>query len=243
MRDNLRKCFPTANDAEINQMLRASYVNLTDILVEGIKAFMMTKKQIIRRHRLMNPELLQPYFEKGQSIIGVTGHYGNWEWGSISASLQMRQRVLGFYKPLTNKYIDRFVRNSRSKSGTTLVSIYETAAVFRRYRDENVVYLMAADQSPTNRTKSYWVEFLGRDTAFLHGPENYARTYNYPVIYIDVQRAKRGFYEIYLSVLCEDPSILKEGELTALYAKKLESVIQKKPENWLWSHRRWKMKR
>lgn len=243
MLDNLSKCFPGADEPTLRKMLRSAYRNLTDILIEGIKAFTMTKKQIIRRHRILNPEIAKPYFDKGQSLIGVTGHYGNWEWGSISASLQMDHSINAFYKPLSNKWVDRFVRRSRSKSGTTLVSIYETAAVFERFKNEPAIYLMAADQSPTNRERSYWVNFLGRDTAFLHGPEKYSRTYNYPVFYIDIRRIKRGFYEIRLSLLAEDPAALPEGELTARYAKKLESVILDDPANWLWSHRRWKMKR
>jgi KDO2-lipid IV(A) lauroyltransferase len=243
MLDNLRKCFPEADEKTINEIIRKTYRNLADILVEGTKAFTMTGRQIVRRHRIINPEVIKPYLESGRTFIGVAGHYGNWEWGSKSASLQLNRQVLAFYKPMKNRSFDRIVRRSHIKSGTTLVSIYETSAVFERYQNQTVVYLMAADQSPTNREKSYWTNFLGRDTAFLHGPEKYARAYNYPLVYVDVQRKKRGYYEIHLSVLADDPSQYKDGELTALYAKALEASIREKPENWLWSHRRWKMTR
>jgi lauroyl/myristoyl acyltransferase len=61
---------------------------LADILIEGIWAFSISRKQVINRYRIINPEVIKPYSETGQSIIGVTGHYANWEWGSLSASLQ-----------------------------------------------------------------------------------------------------------------------------------------------------------
>ena len=81
------------------------------------------------------------------------------------------------------------------------------------------------------------------ETACIHGPEKYAKMYNYPIIFIDIQRVKRGFYEIELSTLVENPIELTNGEITKLYMNKLEEVIRKNPENWLWSHRRWKHKR
>ncbi len=242
---NLKNCFPDKNEKEINKLLPAIYKNLTDNIVEGIKAFTMTRKQIVKRHKILNPELLNDYYKSGQSIIAVTGHYCNWEWGSLSASLQTDYTVVGLYKPLSNKWIDSFMRWSRTRYGTVLASINETTSTFKELKNTPTVFLMAADQSPGNKYKSnaYWINFLGRDTAFLHGPEKHARANNYPVIYIDVQRKKRGYYTIELSVLADKPSELEDGEITSRFANKLESVIYKEPANWLWSHRRWKLSR
>jgi len=103
--------------------------------------------------------------------------------------------------------------------------------------------MMAADQSPSNHSKAIWVNFLGIETAFLHGPEKHAVLNDYPVFYIHVERVKRGFYTCELSLLADNPGILPEGEITRRYAAKVESIIREKPENWLWSHRRWKKRR
>ena len=239
---NLKETFPDKSESEIKGLMKKSYKNLTDVLVEGIKAFTMTNRQIRKRHRVLNPELALPLCEEGKSIIGVAGHYCNWEWGSLSASLYMKHKVVGFYKPLSNRWIDRFARWSRARYGTTLASIKETSLNFERFKDCPSIFLMAADQSPSKISQSYWVRFLGRDTAFLHGPEKHARLNNIPVMFIDVQRVKRGYYTVEISMLANNPGQLSEGELTRLYAKKLESVIMAKPANWLWSHRRWKHK-
>ena len=242
---NLKNCFPEKNDKEIKKILPAIYMNLTDIIVEGIKAFTMRPTQIVRRHKILNPELLKEYFKSGKSIIAVTGHYCNWEWGSLSASLQTDYKVVGLYKPLSNKWIDSFMRWSRTRCGTAMASISETTSTFKALKDTPTVFLMAADQSPGNKykDKSYWLNFLGLDTAFLHGPEKHAKANNYTVMYIDVQRKKRGYYTIELSVLADNPSELKDGEITSRFAKKLESVINNQPANWLWSHNRWKLSR
>jgi KDO2-lipid IV(A) lauroyltransferase len=211
--------------------------------MEGIKAFTMTRRQVRERHHILNPEILDPYFEAGQAIIVVTGHYGNWEWGALSPTLQTRFHNIAFYKPLKNKWMDKMVNRNRSRWGTTLAPIRQTTKIFETYKGQAVLYLMAADQSPSNRERAYWVNFMGRDTAFLHGPEKHARINNYPAVFVAIRRVKRGFYELELISLVEDPPKLRDGEITRLFAEKLESLIREDPANWLWSHRRWKLTR
>jgi KDO2-lipid IV(A) lauroyltransferase len=99
---------------------------------------------------------------------------------------------------------------------------------------------MMSDQSPSSRKKAQWVQFLGRETACLHGSDFYARKLDCPVLYMDIQRVKRGFYEITFSALETHAAQTPEGAITQAYMAKLESVIRAKPEDWLWSHRRWK---
>ena len=173
--------------------------------------------------------------------MGVRGHFNNWEWGSLSAGKQLKHRIVALYLPLNNKWIDRFVRWIRARSGTTLASIFETSHTFEKYKKQNTLFLLVADQSPSNPKKSYWVDFMGRKTAFLHGPERHAKFNELPVFFIDIQRTKRGHYTAEFSLLCENPKELAEGELTRMYAGKLEHQITENPECWLWSHRRWKV--
>jgi KDO2-lipid IV(A) lauroyltransferase len=245
VKKNLEGSFPDLSYDELKRLTNLFYKNLADILLEGIKAFTMTRRQILKRHKILNPEILEQFYNANQNVIGVTGHYTNWEWGSLSASLQTKFKVVAFYKQLNNKYIDRFVLWSRTRFGTTLASIKETSSTFETYKNTKTIFLMASDQGMQKHQteRAYWVQFLNRDTPFLHGMEKYARLNNLPVIYTDIQRVKRGYYTIELSILTTNPLELEEGVLTEMYARKLESIILKKPENWLWSHRRWKFQR
>jgi Kdo2-lipid IVA lauroyltransferase/acyltransferase len=245
VKKNLISSFPGIPDEELKRITYLFYKNLADILIEGIWAFTISRKQLLNRYRIINPEVIEPYADSGQSIIGVTGHYTNWEWGSLSASLQTDFKVVAFYKPLNNKYIDKFVRWSRSRFGTSLAAINETTITFEKCKNTKTLFLMAADQGMPKKIseKAYWVQFLNHNTPFLHGMEKHACLNNLPVIYINVQRVRRGCYSVELSVLTEKPSELEKGALTEMYARKLESVIIKKPENWLWSHNRFKLAR
>jgi KDO2-lipid IV(A) lauroyltransferase len=77
----------------------------------------------------------------------------------------------------------------------------------------------------------------------LHGAETYAKMFDMPLIYLDLQRIKRGRYQIEISIIEEHPTETGPGEITAKYMKRLEETIRNKPEDWLWSHKRWKHKR
>lgn len=245
VRKNLLGSFPSITGNELERLTKLFYKNLADIFLEGIWAFSMSKKQILKRYRILNPELLDLFYDSGQSVIGVTAHYTNWEWGSLSASSQTKLDVVAFYKPINNRYIDKIAKWNRSRFGTTLAPIKETTSTFQKYKDIRTIFLMVSDQGMPKEFagKAYWIRFLNRDTAFLHGLEKHARFNNLPVVYIDVQRVKRGYYTFELSVLTSKPLELEEGVLTEMYARKLESIILRKPENWLWSHNRWKLSR
>lgn len=240
---NLRNSFPEKSDKEIRIITKKAYKNLTDIIVESIKGLTISDTEIQKRFKIKNPELLNKYFYSGKSIIGVSAHYGNWEWGAIAGSLQIKHKAIAIYKPLTNKYIDNFLRRTRAENGTLLKSIRKTTETFQKYRNQPCIFILVADQSPSSVKKAYWTNFLNQDTACLHGPEKHAKNNNYPVFFLNIQRVKRGYYELTAEKLFEEPAATKEGEVTHKYMKRLEEIIKEKPENWLWSHKRWKRKR
>lgn len=62
-------------------------------------------------------------------------------------------------------------------------------------------------------------------------------------MFVDIQRVARGYYEVSLEELTDGTENLSEGVLTERYMQKLETIIKVKPNDWLWSHKRWKKKR
>jgi len=240
---NLRNSFPEKSPEEITTIAKGFYHHLSDMLIESLKAFTMTEESVVKRYQYTNVEILDDLYKKGQSVICIAGHYGNWEWGGLASGVQLMHKPVGFYKPLSNKYIDAYVRRSRVKGRSKLASITETAETFKTDYGEPAIFYMVADQSPSSSRLAYWVDFLNQETATLHGPEKYARIYNLPVVFGTVIKVKRGYYRVDFSMLEPEPVKTKTGELTARFMKRLEEVIKAKPEYYLWSHRRWKLKR
>ena len=104
------------------------------------------------------------------------------------------------------------------------------------------MYIFITDQTPSNADTSYWAKFLNQETAIYRGTEKMAKLTGHPVVYGDIQRVKRGYYSIKIKLLTENPNQTKEGEITELHTRVLEDSIIRHPDNWLWTHRRWKKK-
>ncbi len=242
-RENLQNSFPEKSIDEIIIIEKKYYHYMSDLILEGLKGLSMTDEEILKRHKIMNPEVPNHFFEQGKSLICVSGHYGNWEWLVFSGNIQIKHLVVGIYKAINNPYIESYMHKRRSRNKCYLAPTTETYETYNKLKDQPSLFLMFADQSPTNLRDCYWIDFLNQDTPTLHGPEKYAKKYNYPIVYLDMQVIKRGYYELTFSVLVEEPLDQPSGKITELYMKKLETVIKKEPAYWLWSHRRWKHKR
>lgn len=240
---NLMNSFPEKSTGEIHKIALAFYRHLADILVESIKGYAIKGEELVDRYRFVNPGVLDEFTRQGRDILCVAGHYGNWEWGGVASTNQLKQKPVAFYKPLSNKRIDAYVQKSRVQGQAVLASITRTAETFLTCWREPVLYYMIADQSPSTARLAFWVTFLNQDTATLHGPEKYARLHNIPVVFGRVNKIKRGYYEITFEVLETNPAASPRGFITKRFMEMLESEIINQPAYYLWSHRRWKLKK
>jgi len=240
--DNLTSCFPNLSGIEKINIIKKTYQNLSDIFIEGIKGLLLSKEEIFTRNTFINSNLVNDYLNKGQSVICVCGHYNNWEWTVLGIGYYFQNKVIGIYKKISNTYVEKYIRKLRAKSSMLLLPTSETRKMIEEIPKGKLILLMA-DQNPSNVNDAIWVKFFNKETACLHGLEKYARAYNLPVIYMEMQRIKRSYYTLEFSMLVENPSSCSFGEITQIFMSQLEKTIIKDPSNWLWSHKRWKHSR
>ncbi len=243
--DNLQRAFPDKAPQELASLVRKVYRNLTDVMLETLKSYTLPVEEIQRRSRPINPEVVNRHLDEGRSVILCGGHYANWEYTGVSMPPLFHGKTITVYKPITNPYTNTFVNQSRGRAGMIMISMEETFRTMRQYKEsqEPAVFILLADQSPSNRKGAHWVRFLNQDTASLPGVDVLARRLDFPVVFFQVFRKHRGFYEVYFKDLNTAPKQTIEGEITQTFAQTLEQIILQKPEDWLWTHRRWKMRR
>lgn len=240
---NLKNAFPEKSEAEINQITKAFYKNLCDIFIEVLKMTTISGKTVLRRNVFDDISILEKFKSENKSVVSVLGHFGNWEWGGLSLSINSPLPVYSVYRPLSNAYFDRFMLRVRSRFGLHLVEMEDIYRTLLR-QNEPTLSVFIADQSPPNTKATYWTTFLSQDTPVFLGVEKIALRLNYPVVFLYPLRVKRGHYRIYCKLLAEDTSRLTgEHEITELHTKFLEQLIREYPEQWLWSHKRWKHKK
>lgn len=243
VRMNLTNAFPEKPLSEIVDIERKFYQHLCDLFVEMYRMWHMSEGEIRRRCVFTNPEVIQRYFDQGKSVVGVLGHYGNWEW-MASYSLWIPENIDFFtlYKTLHNPEADRVMRTIRSRFKANPVPRQDILRKIVENRREGRLFLAGfiGDQTPNGANLNFWMTFLNQDTPVLVGTERVARKFNLPVISLRMRKVRRGYYEVDFVDLCDDPSRLEPGELTRMHTRMLEQFIRERPELWLWSHKRWK---
>jgi KDO2-lipid IV(A) lauroyltransferase len=241
---NLYNSFPQKNTEEITEIATKFYKHFCDVMIESIKIFSISVQELGKRIKIRNPELANRFYYQGKSILVVGGHYNNWELYAVSCNTHTKLKFSGIYTPLSNKFFNKKMIESRSKFGTVLVPKKDVKKYFEQNKDKLTATVFGADQSPSaTKKKTYWTRFLNQDTAVMFGSEKYAKEYNYPVLFIKIDKIKRGYYEGNFEIITEGPQSMAYGEITEKHTKALEEQILEKPEFWLWTHKRWKVKK
>lgn len=237
---NLQRSFPKKSEQERNRIRRKFYRNFSDIIVEAFKSLSVSRKTMKKRFVLRNPEVFQNLYDKNKGLIMVMGHHTNFEWTAMSIPLVVPQNCYAVYHPLKNKRFNKLIVKIREQFGLKLFKMSETYPFMLNNEDERPLYVFMADQSPHKGKIKYRTQFMNQDTPVHLGVENLSKKCDLAVVFIDIHRVKRGYYEIEAHLLFEDTQNIEGHTVTDTHVKSLENLIKSDPANWLWSHKRWK---
>lgn len=237
---NLIYAFPSKTPEQHRKIEKAFYQYLCDLLLEQIKAFTISPQLILAHVTLKNLEAIERFYKKGQSIILVAGHLGNWEWIASALALKTSYTICAGYQPLHHKGIDRMVRYIRSRFNRKAMPM---ATLFRHmttYKDVPEATTLLIDQAPLDKYNDYRTTFLSQPTSVALTAAKLAQKHNQPIFYVQINCTKRGKYQVSPMLLTETPAQLSAQEIAEGYTRRLEADILANPPFWLWSHRRWK---
>ena len=237
---NLKNSFPEKSENEIKTIQRNFYKHFSDLILESLKGFTISKKRINKKIKIKNPELLNKMAENGQNIILIGGHYNNWEMSAQKMPLECKHELFAIYKPLRNKFFDKKMKSSRGKFGLRMIPMKETKNYFEAKDKNPRAIIFGSDQSPSNSKNAHWINFLNQESGFLFGAEKYAKEFNWPVVYVSIDKTQRGAYLISYQLITDKPKLEPKGKIIEDFASLLQSDINRNPPNWLWTHNRWK---
>ena len=242
VRTNLRNSFPEKSPAELVSIEHDFYRFFCDLVLETLKTLTLSPTQVKKLVRTEGEGVLRKYAERHQSIIVVMGHWGNWELGGARFSQIGLHQLFVIYHPLQNKYFDGLVYHMRTRLGNKLYAMAETTKSMLRDRDQLTATAFIADQTPPPE-RAYWTTFLNQNTPVFQGTEKIARKLGYPVVYVGIDRPRRGEYVMRFEDLVPEPAATTDGGITIAHTQRLEQDIRRQPHLWLWTHRRWKHRR
>ena len=244
VRVNLTRSFPEKNRSSIKQIERRFYKNMCDYVVETLKLLTISQHELKKRMVYKNPQRIREYTDHDRSVILFASHQFNWEWVLAAGCFSLATQIDFVYQTQSNRLFDRFLMYCRTRFGAHPIQRERVAREVTRRRSLVRGIAIVADQFPGLASdKRYWTGFLHQDTAFFQAINQVALLTQYPAFYAAVKKIRRGFYEVELLRISEPPYDKKTFHVVDNYAATTEGMIAQNPENWLWSHKRWKRAR
>jgi Kdo2-lipid IVA lauroyltransferase/acyltransferase len=241
---DIDRAFPDRSAADRVAILRKSYRNLADVVMEILWGFGASAEALKRRVVFDNPEIIERGAAAGQSVVLLAPHFCNWEWLLSAGGATFELPIDAVYQTLRVKSVDMFVRAARSRFGGKPIPREDFVYQMMSRVDTPRGYALIADQTPPRDDKKHWTRFLNRDTAFFVGAEKVARFLDARVLYVGMRRVRRGHYTVHFSSLAEPPhdigAVGEDSPIMERFARNLEQAILESPADWLWVQKRWK---
>jgi KDO2-lipid IV(A) lauroyltransferase len=244
VRENIALALPHLSEKERLVIEKKSYQHMCDMFLEMIKTMSISESEMNKRFQFVNLEIYKELEKEGKSIALMCAHYASYEW-VISINNKINFKGYAIYKRINNKYFDKLVRDIRSKFKANLITTKETIPTIRENFKNNVlgIYGFASDQSPRISSAFHWNTFMGIEVPVHTGAEMLAKKYDMNVVFLKVEKVKRGYYQAQFQTLSENTSEVLNYEITDQFLKLVEQQIHEAPEYYLWTHKRWKHRR
>lgn len=237
---NLTAAFPGTNKRSHRKLLADTYSNLGRVFAEFLFLRFASREQIAQRLRITNPEVLHNALARNRGLILLSAHLANWEWMAMATGIHLGRPLHVIVKNQTGSFAERFLQTMRSRFGNIMVNAGDPRAIFRALQKGEVVAILADQSAPA---ESVSVNFFGRKVPTFEGPARFAIRTGAPLFLAECVREAAGkytmtFHEVPSGDLAADESGV--AELTRRHVQALEEIIRKRPELWLWQHKRWK---
>ena len=239
--ENLKNSFPKKSESEIDKIRTSFYRNFSDYIVETFKSFTISSKELRVRVQHINQDVFHDAKSENRNVILLTGHVFNWEWFNALATIIPQENCFPVYRKVQNSFWEEKIKGIRNRFGNTALEAKEVIRhILRNPNDGNSVYMFVADQSPHVSEVSFGLNFLNQKTPAFIGYDKLSTRMDLAFVFCEMKKVKRGYYQINYYRIYPDGEKFVEYEVVKKFHKLLENTINKRPDNYLWSHRRWK---
>ncbi|WP_265130535.1 lysophospholipid acyltransferase family protein [Chryseobacterium oranimense] len=238
---NLRNSFPEKTEEEIRDIKKKFYLNFSDYLVETIKSFSISETESRVRMQHINQEVFHEAKAEGKNVIMLAGHVFNWEWINALAKIIPQKHCHPVYRKVNSDFWENQMKIVRNKFGNEALEANEVIMnIFRSKNDGDSAYMFVADQTPHVAHVNYGLEFLHQRTPAFIGYDKLATRMDLAFIYCEMKKVKRGYYQVNYHRIYPEGEKFTEHEVVRKFHQLLENTLNKHPDNYLWSHRKWK---
>ena len=239
--ENLIKSFPEKSAEEISTIRKSFYRNFSDYILETFKSFTISSNELRVRVQHINQDVFKDAKAENKNVILLAGHIFNWEWFNALATIIPQENCFPVYRKVQSSFWEEKIKGIRNSFGNQALEAKEVIRhIFRNKNDGNSVYMFIADQTPHVSEVTYGLNFLNQKTPAFVGYDKLSTRMDLAFVFCEMKKVKRGYYQINYYRIYPDGEKFVEHEVVRKFHEMLENTINKRPDNYLWSHRRWK---
>ncbi len=239
--ENLKNSLPSKSQEELKKIEKKFYVNFVDYIVETFKSFTISSNELRVRIQHLNQDVFHEAKSENKNVILLSGHVFNWEWFNVLATIIPQENSFPVYRKVQSGFWEDKIKGLRNRFGNQPLEAKEVIRhIFRNPNDGNSVYMFVADQTPHVSEVTYGLNFMNQKTPVFVGYDKLSTRMDLAFVFCEMKKVKRGYYQINYYRIYPDGEKFVEHEVVKKFHHLLENTINKRPDNYLWSHRRWK---
>ena len=255
---NLARSFPEKKYSELRKIADDFYKHFGDLFAE---TFWFAGSHDTKRLRdshiceMEHADVLNRLYNDCPGVIVLTSHLGNWELtGGILNYVYAPDKVdfgekntTVVYKELSNSFWDKVFGDNRcapiakENKETCYVESRKILRFVIAHRNEKRLYIFPTDQCPYKYASAHTVDnFMHQPTLTMTGGAALAHKFGFAVVYMAFKKKEDFGYKMSFREICPDASKFTPEDIMNTFYSYLEEDVNAQPENYLWTHKRWK---
>ena len=237
---NLSIAFPNLSENEKKKIVKQMWANYGKIFSE----YMFMKKfrknlEFSDKIQVENQEEIEKIKHRGKPVIFISGHFNNFELMAMHIE-KSEIDLAAIYRPLNNNFLNPIMENIRKKyicKKQIKKGISGTKEILKEFKNGTSIALMI-DQRVSEGVKC---NLFGKTALTTTIPAQFIKKFNASVVPIYIERLESDNFKLKILKeikFQEETSIL---EITKQLNEVLEKMIKSNPDQWIWTHNRWKI--
>ena len=235
---NIRRAIPTIEEVRLNKISKLMWNNYGRVFAEYIFIKDFRRGKLSNNIKVNGKEILDKIINSNQQVVFVSGHLSNFELMAMYLE-KSGIKLSAIYRPLNNIFLNQIMERIRKKYICTM-QIKKGIGGLKKLINLNKKNYSTALMIDQRVSEGILSSFFNKKALTTTIPAQLVKKYNIPVVPIYIERSKDTKFEITIN----EPLYFSEStsiqDITDKLNKILENMIVKKPEQWIWSHNRWK---
>ena len=236
---NLKIAFPDIDENQKKQLLKKTWFNYGKIFAEYmfIKNFRHNEKYSAKIS-IENKDIIEKIKKDNEQVIFISGHFNNFELMAMQIE-KLGIKLTALYRPLNNPYLNPIMEKIRKKyicKKQVKKGISGTKDLLLDFKDGSSIALMI-DQRVSQGIRS---NLFNKEALTTTIPAQFIKKFKIRIVPVHIERQRNNDFKIKFFEPVNFSNEESIETITSKLNKILEEMIIKSPEQWIWTHNRWK---